>query len=444
MPPKYPFSRNQPSGSSSSNPNANANANTNSSSERPVVVSASGRAAPNSPAGGADSPATLRARNISPRTGAGDTFASESSAYPSPTAILKSKAKGRKDWLGSGSGSGGVGDGDGDKENNRSPFSRLPKTKSGWLPLAGDSPGPSPSRGKTPTPTIQRYNARGNPSRGDGAGSSGHDYPPEGSKSLRIINGLPASESHDSLASFSSTGAGVDEETNRFLSNSSRPMSYYTSTGVGAGAGASASSSSEGHTPSSAYPPLMNYSLAAASYDPYDNPANGNLRRSPEPGMHGYNGYNSYNGYNGDVYNDYNNNGYSGYGGGYGSGPYSAEGSAEFGQSRLSLNSMRSEGSLTHFRKHDALNDSYGAFSISSKGGKKHLADMVSYSGGDTAQNSAACGLEVDPTPALALVSHSRWILRRPCILLWLYLYIATSRDADRDKLTRLAVLAAR
>jgi hypothetical protein len=136
----------------------------------------------------------------------------------------------------------------------------------------------------------------------------------------------------------------------------------------------------------------MKYSLAAASYDPYDNPANGDLRRSPEPGMHGYNGDSgySYNGYNGNGYNDYNNNGYSGYGGGYGSGPYSAEGSAEFGQSRLSLNSMRSEGSLTHFRKHDALNDSYGAFSISSKGGKRHLADMVSHGRRrDTAKDSA-------------------------------------------------------
>jgi hypothetical protein len=440
MPPKYLFSRNQPSGSSSSNanlnpnpnPNTNTNTNTNNGSERPVVVSASGRAAPNSPAGGADSPATLRARNISPRTGAGDTFASESSAYPSPTAILKNKAKGRKDWIGSGS--GGVGDGDGDKENNRSPFSRLPKTKSGWLPLAGDSPGPSPSRGKTPTPTIPRYNARGYASRADGASGSGHDYPPEGSKSSRIINGLPASESHGSLASVSSTGAGVDEETNRFLSNSSRPMSYYTSTG--GGAGASTSSSSEGHTPSSAYPPVMNYSLAAASYDPYDNPANGDLRRSPEPSLHGYNGSDSYNGYNGNGngYNDYGNNGYSGYGGGYGSGPYSAEGSAEFGQSRVSLNSMRSEGSLTHFRKHDALNDSYGAFSISSKGGKRHLADMVSrgVTQRSTAQRSTAqrtIWTEILPW------SHSP---------LWLDLATSQDRDTDRDKLTRLAVLTSR
>jgi hypothetical protein len=44
-------------------------------------------------------------------------------------------------------------------------------------------------------------------------------------------------------------------------------------------------------------------------------------------------------------------------------------------------NTAQSGQSMTHFRKHDKLQDSYGAFSISSKGGNKHLGQMVSEAG---------------------------------------------------------------
>ena len=41
-------------------------------------------------------------------------------------------------------------------------------------------------------------------------------------------------------------------------------------------------------------------------------------------------------------------------------------------------NRVQSEDSMTHFRKYDSLREMYPAFSISSKGGKRHLSDMVS------------------------------------------------------------------
>jgi hypothetical protein len=48
-----------------------------------------------------------------------------------------------------------------------------------------------------------------------------------------------------------------------------------------------------------------------------------------------------------------------------------------YGDSRVSLNSIGSEGSMTHFKKYDALREGYPNLSISSKGGKRQLGDMV-------------------------------------------------------------------
>jgi len=172
----------------------------------------------------------------------------------------------------------------------------------------------SPSRGlEIPIP---RYDARGYPTR-DRPPDPG--LSPESAKSVRFSNGLRPSTSRDSSASdISSTGAGVDGDAGRFLSPV-RPSSYYAPI--------------DGASPSALYPPTMNYALSAPSYSPYEtNPermANGGV----VPSL--------------------------------------------FGDSRVSLNSVNSEDNRTHFRKYDSLRDMYPAFSISSKGGKRHIGDMV-------------------------------------------------------------------
>jgi hypothetical protein len=93
----------------------------------------------------------------------------------------------------------------------------------------------------------------------------------------------------------------------------------------------------------------MDYSLSAPSYDPY----------------------NASNGGTGYVWKSGNVNGYSGDGG-----PEPAR--SLYAQSMMSVQTRGSDSSLTHFRKHDHIQDSYGAFSISSKGGTKHLGKNVS------------------------------------------------------------------
>lgn len=163
---------------------------------------------------------------------------------------------------------------------------------------------------------IPRYDSRGYPTR---------DRPPdpklspESTKSTRFSNGLRPSTSRDSLVSdVSSTGAGVDGDPGRFLSPE-RPSSYYAPI--------------DGASPSALYPPTMSYALSAPSYSPYEtNPAR-MVDPSPIPSM--------------------------------------------YGDSRVSLHSIKSEDSLTHFTKYDSLRDMYPAFSISSKGGKRHIGDMV-------------------------------------------------------------------
>ena len=49
-----------------------------------------------------------------------------------------------------------------------------------------------------------------------------------------------------------------------------------------------------------------------------------------------------------------------------------------YAQSMMSVQTRASDTSLTHFKKHDHLQDSYGAFSISSKGGKRNMGNAVS------------------------------------------------------------------
>lgn len=164
---------------------------------------------------------------------------------------------------------------------------------------------------------IPRYDSRGYPTRDR---PSDPRLSPESAKSIRFSNGIRPSTSRDSLVSdVSSTGAGVDGDPGRFLSPE-RPSSYYAPI--------------DGASPSALYPPTMNYALSAPSYSPFEtNPA-----RMVDPG----------------------------------SVP------SLYGDSRVSLHSITSEHSMTHFKKYDSLRDMYPAFSISSKGGKRSIGDMVS------------------------------------------------------------------
>ena len=163
---------------------------------------------------------------------------------------------------------------------------------------------------------IPRYDARGYPTR---------DRPPdpglkqESAKSVSFSKGHRPSKSRDSFVSdVSSTGAGIDGDPGRFLSPE-RPSSYYAPI--------------DGASPSALYPPTISYALSAPSYSPYEiNPAR-MVNPQPVP----------------SLYRD----------------------------SMISLHSNKSEDSMTHFRKYDSLRDMYPAFSISSKGGKRHLGDMV-------------------------------------------------------------------
>lgn len=205
-----------------------------------------------------------------------------------------------------------------------------------------DSPGSSKG-GDTPkryalsdTPTrgppnsgvsIPRFDARGYPAKNRPPDNG--NLSPESAKSLlRFENGyggvaMKHSKSDESISSISTTGAGVNEETesvrlNRFAN---RPSSYYAASDA----------------PSSAtmvYPPVLNYNMPG--YNPYDNGhgyTNGKSGTSPLPSL--------------------------------------------YGDSRASLHSTYSGDSMTHFKRQDAMQDHYGAFSISSKGGKRHIVDAV-------------------------------------------------------------------
>lgn len=318
MPSKFPWQRPQPAASTSTTTSTASPSNPYSGAYRsnahPIEsTGTSSSRVPVSPAIGdlsVDSPNLLRARVNSPHNRAvvADVFKNDNRAYPSPSA------------------SGG--------KRGVSFLKRKKKDDDAgeWTQLAGDSPGPV--RGSsiaTPVSGVKRYDARGYPERaGNEVGSPISGLSPENGKNGRYL--LKTSRSQDSLASeVSSTGAGVNEEAGRFLSSSNRPTSYLASNEPAIGA----------------YPPVMDYSLSAASYDPYHASNTGYTWKSGNGG-----------------------------GGGYSSGPEPAQ--SIYAQSMMSVQTRASDSSLTHFKKHDHLQDSYGAFSISSKGGTKHLGNNVS------------------------------------------------------------------
>nr|XP_019009982.1 uncharacterized protein I206_05544 [Kwoniella pini CBS 10737]OCF48763.1 hypothetical protein I206_05544 [Kwoniella pini CBS 10737] len=340
MAPSYPWRRTQPSASSSSSNsdqqnqrNGNATPTQRTINEgRSRVISATG--IQDSPAlnrlegglgVGVDSPSILRSRIASPRYSNTitqsniESFQNENDNYPSPINSLK---KG--------------------------------KSKGGWIELK-DNNTPSPKENlkkeiQIDGLPIPRYDSRGYPSK--------NNYEDQYLAYKKNDLGLKTSNSQESLHSnsseVSSTGAGVNEETSNFLSTGhANKQSYYIpqySTSSGSVIGSSSSSShNQGPSPTNSYPPNLDYSLSSISYKPYDDNHSGIVgNTNPLPSL--------------------------------------------YGDSRVSLNSLGSgeSSSAAHFRQHDQLkylehginSDSrgygYSNFSISSKGGKKHLADMFS------------------------------------------------------------------
>lgn len=200
--------------------------------------------------------------------------------------------------------------------------------KGKWMELSGDSPTKEVSAGGSSKMAVPRYDSRGYRTK-DGEGMLG-----ESSRPLRSV-------SRGSVRSVSTAGAGVDEEltmyTRQFMTATpDRPSTYFAEGGGDTVAGASI------------YPP-MSYSLSEHSRDPYE-------PTSYDPNPTGFGANNPY---------------------GQGTGNHAGPLPSLYGDSKVSLTSLRSEHSMTHFRKYDALQDSYGAFSISSKGGKRHLGEMV-------------------------------------------------------------------
>ncbi|WWC91061.1 uncharacterized protein L201_006002 [Kwoniella dendrophila CBS 6074] len=347
MAPAYPWQRSTPASSSNATNQQNGNATptqrTVDARSRSRVISATG--IQNSPGSvqnnlNVDSPSTLRSRIPSPRysntiTQANvESFHNENDNYPSPTDSLK-KGKSKKKY--NSSQGGGWRELSDSSDSGTSPVRKLKEIEIDGLP-------------------IPRYDSRGYPIQHKDKDYMTQRSPERYQNVHRTGNkglGLRTSHSNDSLSSeVSSTGAGVNEETSNFLSTGhNQHSSYYMpnySTSATSSRGSSSSHSQQPSTIVPLYPPNLDYSLASPSYSPYDDQ---NHTRT--------------------------------------TGSHSNPLPSLYGDSRVSLNSMHSDGSSTQFKNHDHLkymengiaqNGAYGYsnFSISSKGGKKHLADMFS------------------------------------------------------------------
>jgi len=187
-----------------------------------------------------------------------------------------------------------------------------------WMELSGDSPQKDVAVGGSQM-AVPRFDSRGYPNK---------NGEPSDSIPLRSI-------SRGSMVSISTAGAGLDEDMysrEYMTSTPDRPSTYFAEGQGKSVAGASI------------YPPTS-YSLSESSRDPYD------------PNPPGFGSSNPY---------------------GQGTGNHQGPLPSLYGDSKVSLASMRSEDSMTHFRKFDSMQDSYGAFSVSSKGGKRRMGEMVS------------------------------------------------------------------
>jgi hypothetical protein len=190
--------------------------------------------------------------------------------------------------------------------------------KGRWMELSGDSP--IKDVVAQSHMAVPRFDSRGYPYK---------NGEPSDSIALRSI-------SRGSMVSISTAGAGVDEDfsySREYMTATPDRPSTYIAEGHG-----------ETVAGASIYPP-MSYSLAETSRDPYD------------PYPPGFGADNPY---------------------GQGTGNHPGPLPSLYGDSKVSLASMRSENSMTHFKRYDAMQDSYGAFSISSKGGKRHFGETVS------------------------------------------------------------------
>lgn len=192
----------------------------------------------------------------------------------------------------------------------------------GWRELSGGSSASREvSAGGGNSMRVPRFDSRGFPLKDEEAES----------RPLRSV-------SRGSVASVSNGDMGGEEEmtiyTRQFMTATpDRPSTYF------------ADGKGESVAGASIYPPMpMSYSTSETSRDPYD------------PNPLGFGASNPY---------------------GQGTGNHAGPLPSLYGDSKISLATMRSEYSTTNFRRHDALQDSYGAFSFSGRGGKRHLADSV-------------------------------------------------------------------
>lgn len=203
-----------------------------------------------------------------------------------------------------------------------SPSTVLQQGKSRLLSLGKKKKNSENGRGwmrvDTESPTKDSTPLTG--SRNGGPSSGGISIPRYDARGYPIKEtdkGNGQSESgHSIAASSSSHTAGVDGESGRPPQRDRRPLPQAPDTGVNGLYGS--------------YPPAQNGYSYSQPYSPYD----------PSP-----------------------------------SGDYTP---SIYAESAFSVASYISEGSMTHFKKYDALKENYSSYSISSKGGPRHLGEMVS------------------------------------------------------------------
>jgi hypothetical protein len=199
--------------------------------------------------------------------------------------------------------------------------------KGRWMELSGDSPIEEIilDGGSSSKMAVPRFDSRGYPDR---------NGEPSDAIPLRSI-------SRGSMVSISTAGpaGGLEDDldfSREYISWTPERSSVYYPEGEEETVGGE-----------SIYPP-MSYSLSEASRDPYDTNLTG----------FGFS----------DPY-------------GVGTGSHSGPLPSIYGSSKVSLASMRSEDSMSHFRRYDTMQDNYGAFSMRKKGGKRQLEEMVSING---------------------------------------------------------------
>jgi len=223
--------------------------------------------------------------------------------------------------------------------------SRIPSPRN---PLAGFSNDaanyPSPSQGRSRLLSLGKKKKKQSVDNGKGWMRVDTESPTKDVTSMKAVGGgiavpkydargyparespLPGPLSSPSLPDVGRSGAkGKKNEQGQYMSLS--PSSESLSSTLAGVEG------ENGRRPDATYPPVMSYSMAAPSYSPYD-PYTGNGQGATTPSL-----------YAGSI------------------------------RSNFSTHSMDS---MTHFKKYDVVDREFQNSSISSKGGQKYLAEMVS------------------------------------------------------------------